>query len=154
MRISLAKRDGLASVAIAAVLAVSPAAFADFEEDLARVTKALETNPSRVLPQAIVSCLGRRQFALQLYYQGREARAARRLKCCFSLLEIPETAPQPTVAAATPENLRAKANRELEKALSLTPNIANGLQIYRECADSHMPEGWGLEDGSVPHIAA
>jgi hypothetical protein len=70
MRISLAKRDGLAWVAIAAVLAVSPAAFADFEEDLARVTKALETNPSRVLPQAIDSCPGRRQFALQLYIRG------------------------------------------------------------------------------------
>ena len=35
----------------------------------------------------------------------------------------------------------------------LTPNVANGLEIYRDCASCHKPEGWGLASGTVPQIA-
>jgi cytochrome c553 len=46
-----------------------------------------------------------------------------------------------------------EAARELEQALQLEPNIANGLRIYRICAECHQPEGWGLPDGSYPQLA-
>ncbi|MDH3520824.1 MAG: c-type cytochrome [Myxococcales bacterium] len=52
--------------------------------------------------------------------------------------------------ADTPE---ARAVREIEQALHLTPDIANGLRIYRSCAECHQPEGWGLPDGSAPQLA-
>ncbi len=45
------------------------------------------------------------------------------------------------------------ADRELHEALGLEPDIANGLRIYRTCAECHQPEGWGLEDGSYPQLA-
>jgi cytochrome c553 len=48
---------------------------------------------------------------------------------------------------------KADARREIETALSLTPNTENGLRIYRACAECHQPEGWGLADGSVPQLA-
>jgi cytochrome c553 len=57
------------------------------------------------------------------------------------------------VSATTENELRAKANREYEQALALTPDVANGLAIYRECAACHKPEGWGSTTGSVPQIA-
>ena len=47
----------------------------------------------------------------------------------------------------------AVAAQELERALALGPNIANGLKIYRACAECHQPEGWGLPDGSYPQLA-
>lgn len=127
---------------------------ADFDEDLARVDKALRTNPSGVMSQALDACVQRRRFALQLLNAGEEARATRSLKRCFQLLEISEHAPMAKVEAPpTPEDLQAKAQRELDRALLLKPNLENGLAIYRECAACHTPEGWGLESGSVPQIA-
>jgi cytochrome c553 len=35
----------------------------------------------------------------------------------------------------------------------VTPNVENGLEIYRSCAMCHKPEGWGLSNGSVPQLA-
>jgi len=46
-----------------------------------------------------------------------------------------------------------QARHEAEQALSLAPDIENGLRIYRGCAECHEPEGWGLADGSVPQLA-
>lgn len=126
---------------------------ADFDEELARVDEAIKTNPSRVLPHAVESCLARRNAAVALYEAGQGARAARSLKFCVRLLGIPETAPMARTTAPTREDLQEKSARELERALSLTPDVANGLEIYRECAACHMPEGWGLSNGSVPQIA-
>ena len=59
------------------------------------------------------------------------------------------------VAAADAPDPEARdaAARELERALSLESDIANGLKIYRECAECHQPEGWGLPDGSYPQLA-
>jgi cytochrome c553 len=134
-------------------MAVSGAALADFEEELARLDEGLKTNPSRVLPQAVDSCLTRRHFAIEQFNSGQHTRAARSLKACFRLLKIAETPPAPEVVARTQEELRDKAIAELEHALTLTPDLANGLEIYRECAACHRPEGWGLSNGSVPQIA-
>jgi len=55
---------------------------------------------------------------------------------------VPPPAPPDVVAA-----------REVEQALQLTPDTANGLRVYRICADCHQPEGWGEPDGSVPQLA-
>jgi len=153
MRKTVPKRVGVL-VAVAVAFLASTAAFADFDADLARVDRALRDNPSHVLQEALASCLTRRNFAANLYAMGQRTRAERSLRSCMHLLEIPETAPSPKVAAATHEELRAKATREIERALSLTPDVTNGLRIYRECAACHLPEGWGLSNGSVPQIAA
>jgi cytochrome c553 len=42
---------------------------------------------------------------------------------------------------------------EIELALALEPDTANGLRLYRECAECHQPEGWGKPDGSYPQLA-
>ncbi len=40
-----------------------------------------------------------------------------------------------------------------ERAMDLEPDIGNGLEVYRLCADCHQPEGWGQVDGSYPVLA-
>ncbi|MBW2232622.1 MAG: c-type cytochrome [Deltaproteobacteria bacterium] len=51
------------------------------------------------------------------------------------------------------KEVQARAAREVEKALALTPNVEKGLEIYRSCALCHTPEGWGLRNGTVPQLA-
>ena len=41
------------------------------------------------------------------------------------------------------EEIQARAAREIERALTLKPDVVKGLEIYRTCAECHMPEGWG-----------
>ena len=135
------------------VLASAAAAASQFEDELARVDTGLRTNPSRVLVEALNSCMARREFAIRQYNMGDETRARRSLKSCFTMLKLPEKAPAPLITAPTQEELRNRATRELEQALSLEPDLDRGLAIYRECAACHTPEGWGLSNGSVPQIA-
>jgi len=126
----------------------------DFDAALARVDAALLKNPSHVLEVARDSCVARRDIAVRLYNAGQYARAERSLRYCFDVLRITE---KPRVVekpkGPTPEEIQARAARELEEALALTPNVAHGLEIYRSCAGCHLPEGWGLSNGSVPQIA-
>ena len=42
---------------------------------------------------------------------------------------------------------------EQEEALSLTPNLENGRDVYEVCSACHQPNGWGLKDGTFPQIA-
>ena len=42
---------------------------------------------------------------------------------------------------------------EQDEALHLTPNIENGREVYEVCAACHLPEGWGMEDGTFPQLA-
>lgn len=42
---------------------------------------------------------------------------------------------------------------ELEIAMTLKGNKDNGRDIYEVCAACHMPEGWGLTDGTFPQLA-
>lgn len=163
MRVGRAgKRFGRIAIATAAALGILaggaltvPAA--EFDESLARIDKALKTNPRRVSGHALESCLSRRNYATRLYESGQTARAERSLKYCFELLKIPEKSPVQTdkaqVTALSIAEMQARAAGEVEQALTLTPNIENGLQIYRDCAACHMPEGWGLSGGTVPQIA-
>ena len=142
----------------AAVLLAGPRALLaeGFVDDLARVDRALKGNPSHALPQVLESCRQRRNDAVRLYQQGHVERAERRLKYCIQVLKVAEPAPAPVVQQEAPPSMaeiQARAAREVERALALTPEVANGLKIYRTCAECHMPEGWGLSSGLVPQIA-
>ena len=123
-----------------------------FQDDLEQVDHALKTNPSKVLRQSLESCLRQRNHAVVMNNMGREVRAQRALQYCFDSLQISRKDVN-KVTAPSREELQAKANREYEKALTLTPDAANGLNVYRECAACHEPEGWGHTTGSVPQIA-
>jgi len=129
----------------------------DFERDLARIDDALKKNPAHVPEYALDACADRRQFAVRLYNQGSAARAERSLAYCFSLLKIspnaPEVAEVDETTEVSMEEIQAKAAREVERALSLQPDLDRGLAIYRSCAMCHTPEGFGLWNGSVPQIA-
>jgi cytochrome c553 len=142
-------------VAAALLLASPHPLLADgFADHLARVDRALK-GPSDASQKARESCLKRRNYAVRLYSMGEVERAERGLKYCMHLLQIPEKAPAP-VAREAPvpmAEIQARAAREIERALPLKPDVANGLNIYRTCALCHTPEGWGLQSGLVPQIA-
>ncbi|MFA5628059.1 MAG: c-type cytochrome [Thiohalomonadaceae bacterium] len=42
---------------------------------------------------------------------------------------------------------------ELEEAMTLKGDKDRGRDIYEVCAACHMPEGWGLPDGTFPQLA-
>jgi cytochrome c553 len=140
---------------VAVLLAAASAALAmDFPEELKRVDRALRTNPSQVSQFALDSCFKRRNFAVKLYESRQIERAERSLEFCFEALKIPAVAPEAkTQEGPDLDEAQAKAKREVEQALTLTPNVENGLEVYRECASCHKAEGWGLSNGSVPQIA-
>ena len=135
------------------LLGAEPLPASDFDDELERVDRALRENPSRVPLQALVSCRSRRDAALRLHQSGQEARAERGLKYCMQVLRIAAVAPVAADASPSMEEIQARAAREIEQALLLTPDVAHGLEIYRSCAACHRPEGWGLTSGSVPQIA-
>lgn len=45
------------------------------------------------------------------------------------------------------------AKHDLEKALTLKPDVENGMDIYEVCAGCHLLEGWGTADGNYPQLA-
>jgi cytochrome c553 len=153
----------LAVPTIATAAAASPqdSPASEFERRLETIDDALRRNPHFVAKQAIESCYDRRNTAQHLYLRGHEIRAIRSLTYCFHLLGVPEDAvkppPDPDAAAkrqaARWAAITAQAGRESDEAERLTPNVARGLEIYRECAACHTPEGWGMQSGIVPQIA-
>jgi cytochrome c553 len=38
-------------------------------------------------------------------------------------------------------------------ALALEPDLENGIDVYEVCSACHLPEGWGLPDGTFPQLA-
>ncbi len=42
---------------------------------------------------------------------------------------------------------------EQDAAMDLTADLENGLEVYEVCAGCHLPEGWGLVDGTFPQLA-
>lgn len=42
---------------------------------------------------------------------------------------------------------------EQEEALTLTPNLENGIEVYEVCAACHLYEGWGQPSGTFPQLA-
>jgi cytochrome c553 len=150
------RRALIAAATAMAVLLAAPqvALTADFADTVKRVDYGLRKNPARVSQFALKSCRKRRDFAVKLYESREIERAKRSLKFCFDLLKISETPPKAAKKAApNMAEVRAQAAREVELALDLTPNVEKGLEIYRDCARCHKPEGWGLRSGSVPQLA-
>ena len=147
----------IVAVAVASFAAANAALAADFVEDLERIDDGIRRNPSHVSKLAVESCLKRRNFANRLYYSGQTARAERSLQYCFDVLKISATSPtaadRARQALPSMQEIQARAAREVEQALHLTPNIENGLAIYRSCALCHEPEGWGMRSGLVPQLA-
>ena len=153
---SMPRRALIAAVAAMAVLAAAAhaALAAGFPDALKRVNYGLRKNPARVSQFALESCRNRRDFAVKLYEAREVDRAEESLTFCFNLLKISKTAPAAAEKAGpNVEKTQAQAAREVEQALHLTPNIERGLEIYRDCARCHKPEGSGLSNGSVPQLA-
>ncbi len=133
----------------------------EFERVLAYVDQSLKKNPNYVPKQALYSCQDRRNHASRLYHRGYEVRAVRSLKYCFNLLGISEAGVEQAPDPAEPERRRlaaaaarqAKAVAETRDVLALPGSAERGLEIYRECAACHMPEGWGMRSGIVPQLA-
>ncbi len=42
---------------------------------------------------------------------------------------------------------------EQDEAENLTPDRANGIEVYEVCSACHMLEGWGFKDGTFPQLA-
>jgi len=42
---------------------------------------------------------------------------------------------------------------ERQDALTLTPDLENGLDVYEVCSGCHLPEGWGTQEGTFPQLA-
>ncbi len=154
-------------VAVMLMLAgAQPVLAAGFMEDLARVDAALEDNPSHVSAQTLQNCRYRRNDAVKLHNAGYSDRAERRLKACIKELKLPEAgdsadakemaSPSTQEQGKAPpsmQEIQARAAREIERALTLEPNTAKGLEIYRTCAECHGPEGWGLASALIPQLA-
>ena len=142
--------------AVAALLAGSQPA-SDFAETLARVDRALKENPGHVAPKILKACVARRNDAARLYRSGQVDRARRRLKACMQDLQVVEAAAEGPAAAEEPkeappslEEIQARAAREVERALTLEPDIGRGRGIYHTCAECHLPEGWGVAGSLIP----
>ena len=146
-------RRTFSTLVLAAFTLITLPAMANiFQDELDQVDYALQNNPTHALPQSLESCLKQRNSAVKLNKMGDEVRARRALQYCFDSLNLSKKYVV-RVAAPTQDELIAKAKKEYDKALSLTPDATNGLAIYRECAACHEPEGWGRTTGSVPQIA-
>jgi len=158
-------RRGRAVAAMIIGLAVAigaPAAHAEeheqeeFTQSVARIDRALETNPAGVPTLALEACRNRRNYAMKQYMKRDNVRAWRSLEFCFQALKITHTPPPKVVIQAklpSMESVQARAAAEIEAALALKPNVERGLEIYRDCAMCHEPEGWGLVAGTTPQIA-
>lgn len=58
--------------------------------------------------------------------------------------------------AASPvvaQNAWNQGGGEQDEALTLTPNLENGIEVYEVCAACHLYEGWGQTDGTFPQLA-
>jgi cytochrome c553 len=46
-----------------------------------------------------------------------------------------------------------EAGGEKDEALHLEGDAKRGMEVYEVCSACHMPEGWGLPDGTFPQLA-
>jgi len=64
-----------------------------------------------------------------------------------------------SIASASQSDAHAKAagwnkgGGEQDAALTLTPDLENGLDVYEVCSACHLPEGWGTKEGTFPQLA-
>ncbi|MBF0372079.1 MAG: c-type cytochrome [Alphaproteobacteria bacterium] len=59
----------------------------------------------------------------------------------------------PSQAPKSDKKVWMSEGSERDEALKLKPNLDNGRDIYEVCSACHMPEGWGLVDGTFPQVA-
>ena len=78
----------VACFAAVGIAAPAPASAQNYQQMLAMVDQALESNPSQVPQQSIDSCKTSRDMAVKLYKMRKPTRAERRLKHCMQLLKI------------------------------------------------------------------
>jgi hypothetical protein len=81
----------LLATAVAATLVMvlpSPVQADAFDQALAQIDEALETNPNGVSPESLRTCRAMRKTAVLLRKMGHYARAVRRLKACRKLLGL------------------------------------------------------------------
>jgi hypothetical protein len=81
-----------AAVAATVVLALPSPVRADaFDEALAQIDEALETNPNGVSQESLRTCRAMRKTAVLLRKMGHYERAVRRLKACRRLLGLDDS---------------------------------------------------------------
>jgi cytochrome c553 len=56
------------------------------------------------------------------------------------------------VCADAPKSWNATGG-EKDEAMSLEPDLENGMELYEVCAACHLTEGWGTKDGTFPQLA-
>lgn len=56
-------------------------------------------------------------------------------------------------AADTSSWSKGTVSGETDQAMHLEPDMENGRDIYEVCSACHMPEGWGMTDGTFPQLA-
>ena len=57
------------------------------------------------------------------------------------------------LATGITANAWNEAGGEKDEALELTPDLENGRDVYEVCSGCHLPEGWGLKDGTFPQLS-
>lgn len=59
-----------------------------------------------------------------------------------------------TVFAGAGEKVEWNAEGgEKTKAMHLTPDLENGIEVYEVCSACHLTEGWGIKNGTFPQLA-
>ncbi|WP_428623238.1 c-type cytochrome [Sedimenticola sp.] len=56
-------------------------------------------------------------------------------------------------AADTSEWSKDTVSGETDQAMHLKADLENGRDIFEVCSACHMPEGWGMTDGTFPQLA-
>jgi len=59
----------------------------------------------------------------------------------------------PVQAPQSDKKVWMSEHSERDEALKLTPDYEKGKEIYEVCSACHLPEGWGMTDGTFPQIA-
>ncbi len=59
----------------------------------------------------------------------------------------------PVTAPQSDKKVWMSEGSERDEALKLTPDREKGKEIFEVCSACHMPEGWGLTDGTFPQLA-
>jgi len=70
-----------------------------------------------------------------------------------SILKLTITAAAIAALVYTPAFAWNEGGGEQDEALHLTPDLTNGIDVYEVCSACHLPEGWGLPDGTFPQLA-
>ena len=54
---------------------------------------------------------------------------------------------------SVPAHAWLEGGGERDEALTLEPDLENGIEVYEVCAGCHLPEGWGRAEGTFPQLS-